>query len=105
MKRIPKQPNTKLNINKSVIGESIENMVEKLMQGEGENAIEDRDLVYNSDESMIVNPITNIRSDKMELMLEEKIGKYVHDHRNINTEDKETDKIITNTETENTETE
>lgn len=72
---------TTLNINKSVIGDSIEIMMERLREGEGEESIQDRDLVYNDNESGIVNPITNIRSDKFELMLEEKIGQYEHEHR------------------------
>lgn len=69
-----KRKKTLLSRNKSILGDSIEVMVERLMEGEGESAIEDRDLVYNDSEADNVNPITNIRSDKMELMLEEKIG-------------------------------
>lgn len=61
-------------INKSVIGDSIEVMLERIKEGEGTDGIQDRDLVYNSDETATVNPITNIRSDKMELMLDEKIS-------------------------------
>lgn len=53
------------------------------MEGEGEDGIEARDLVYNDNETSKVNPITNIRSDKMELMLEEKIGEFEHKHRKI----------------------
>lgn len=83
MKRIPKREKTTLEINKSVIGDSIEVMIEKLMEGEGEGAIEDRDLVYNDNETDTVNPITNIRSDKMELLLDEKIGKYNHQHKKV----------------------
>jgi len=79
-KQYIKTPNprtrTTLEINESVVGESIEIMLERLKEGEGEDSVEDRDLVYNSDETETVNPLTNIRSDKMELMLEEKIGEY-----------------------------
>lgn len=60
--------------NKSVVGDSIEIMLERIKEGEGTDGIADRDLVYNSDETAEINPVTNIRSDKMELMLEEKIG-------------------------------
>lgn len=76
MKRNTKRRKTTIKINNSVVGDSIEITMERLMEGEGESGIEDRDLVYNDGESGIVNPITNIRSDKMELMLEEKIGEY-----------------------------
>lgn len=69
-----KKRRTLLSRNKGILGDSIEIMVERLMEGEGEAGIEDRDLVYNDSEADMVNPITNIRSDKMELMLEEKIG-------------------------------
>lgn len=72
---------TSLNINNGVQGDSIEVMMERLIQGEGIDAVEDRDLVYNDNESGMVNPITNIRSDKFELMLNEKIGEYEHNHK------------------------
>lgn len=74
---------TSLEINNSVIGDSIEIMMERLNEGEGEEGISERDLVYNDNETGMVNPITNIRSDKMELMLEEKIGEYEHRHRKM----------------------
>lgn len=77
-KKFTRRFRTSLNINKSVIGDSIERMLERLMEGEGVDGIQDRDLVYNSDETMRVNPITNIRADKNELMLDEKIGEYEH---------------------------
>lgn len=77
-KRIPKRGKSLISRNTSVIGDSIETMLEKLKAGEGEGSIEDRDLVYNSDETAEINPITNIRSDKMELLLEESMGKYEH---------------------------
>lgn len=73
-KKKPQKKQTLLNRNKGIIGDTIETMVERLMEGEGIEGIEDRDLVYNDGETNTVNPITNIRSDKMELMLEEKIG-------------------------------
>lgn len=78
-----KKDKTQLTINKGIIGESLEIMMERLMEGEGEGAIEDRDLVYNDSESDTVNPITNIRSDKFELMLEEKIGHQTHEKKKI----------------------
>lgn len=77
-KRVPKRGKSLISRNTSVVGDSIETMLEKLKEGEGEGSIEDRDLVYNSDETAEINPITNIRSDKMELLLEETIGKYEH---------------------------
>lgn len=67
-------------VNTAVQGDTIELSMERLMQGEGLDSIEDRDLVYNDSETGIVNPITNIRSDKFELMLEEKIGEYEFKH-------------------------
>lgn len=79
--RFLKRFKTTLSINKSVKGESIESMLERLKNGEGEEGIADRDLVYNDNEASAVNPITNIRSDKMELMLEEKIGEYEHKNK------------------------
>lgn len=84
MKKIPKRVPTVIKRNNAVIGESIELTMERLMMGEGLEGIEDRDLVYNDGESSIVNPITNIRSDKWELMLDEKIGEYEHKHRKVN---------------------
>lgn len=74
---------TSLEINNSVIGDTIEIMMERLNEGEGEEGISERDLVYNDNETGMVNPITNIRSDKMELMLEEKIGEYEHRHKKM----------------------
>lgn len=76
-----KRQETTITRNKGVIGDSIELMIEKIRDGDGEDSILDRDLVYNDNESNTVNPITNIRSDKMELMLDEKIGEYEHKHR------------------------
>lgn len=67
-------------VNTAVQGDTIELSMERLMHGEGLDSIEDRDLVYNDSETGIVNPITNIRSDKFELMLEEKIGEYEFKH-------------------------
>lgn len=81
MKKIPKRIETTIKRNKSVIGETIELTMERLMEGEGLDAIDDRDLVYNDGETGVVNPLTNIRSDRMELMLEEKIGEYEFKHR------------------------
>lgn len=71
---------TTIERNQSVIGESIERMLERLREGEGEGVIEDRDLVYNDNMSDTINPITNIRSDKMELLLEQKIDEHEY-HR------------------------
>lgn len=86
---------TQLDINKGIQGDSIENMLERLRIGEGEEAITDRDLVYNDNESNTINPLTNIRSDKMELMLEEKIGEYEHKHRKANKKaNEEVEKIV-----------
>lgn len=78
MKRKPKKSTTSIRINNSVQGDTIELIMERLMEGEGDAGIEDRDLVYNDKEAQDVNPITNIRSDRFELMLEEKIGEYEH---------------------------
>lgn len=74
---------TNLDRNRGIIGESIETMLERIREGEGEDSISDRDLVYNDGESATVNPLTNIRSDRMELMLEEKMGEYAHKHRTV----------------------
>lgn len=81
MKKIPKRIQTTIKRNKAILGDSIEIMVERLMEGDGEEGIEDRDLVYNDGETELVNPITNIRSDRMELMLEEKIGEQEFNHK------------------------
>lgn len=78
-----KRRSTQLNVNESILGDSIEIMIERLKEGEGEEGIQDRDLVYNDNESKTINPVTNIRSDKMELMLEEKIGEYEHRNRTL----------------------
>lgn len=81
-KRKPKRQTTLMSRNKSIRGDTIEVQVERLMAGEGIDSVEDRDLVYNDQESPVVNPITNIRTDKMEVMLEEKIGQYEwQDHK------------------------
>lgn len=77
-KKDRKRKNTTLNINAGIQGDSIEIMMERLREGEGEDAIEDRDLVYNDNESATVNPITNIRTDPFEARLEEKIGHQEH---------------------------
>lgn len=79
-KKYVKKFRTTISINKGILGDPIETMLERLKEGEGEDGIEDRDLVYNDNEADRVNPLTNIRSDKMELMLEEKIGEYEHKH-------------------------
>lgn len=63
-----------INRNESVVGDSLEIMLERIKEGEGTDGITDRDLVYNSDETETVNPVTNIRSDAMELRLEEKMA-------------------------------
>lgn len=81
---------TTIQRNESVIGESIEIMLERIREGEeGEDGIQDRDLVYNDNEASIVNPITNIRSDKFELMLDEKIGEQEHKRRKMKVVDKD----------------
>lgn len=69
---------TTIEQNKGIVGDSIEIMLLKIREGEGEDGIADRDLVYNDNETDTVNPVTNIRSDKMELLLEEKMGEYEH---------------------------
>lgn len=74
---------TSITRNKGIQGDTIEIMMERLREGEGEDSVADRDLVYNDNETDRVNPITNIRTDKMETMLEEKIGEYAHKHRKL----------------------
>lgn len=95
MKKKHEKTKTLLSVNKGIQGEAIEITIERLMEGEGEEGVESRDLVYNDNETGVVNPITNIRSDKMELMLEEKIGEYEHNHRKIKTEDIKTEDVQT----------
>lgn len=80
-KKWKKREKTQIKRNNTIVGDGIEVMIEKLKEGEGEDAIEERDLVYNDNETSTVNPITNIRSDKFDLMLEETMGKYEHDHK------------------------
>lgn len=98
MKKYTKTPNvrkrTQIRRNTSIIGDSIEVMVERLMQGEGVDGVEDRDLVYNDGETAEVNPITNIRSDKFELMLNEKIGEYEYRRNKMKIVPKDDDKTI-----------
>lgn len=65
---------TRLKVNKSIVGESLEMMILRMKEGEGLEGIEDRDLVYNDGETTEVNPITDIRLDKRGLMLDEKQG-------------------------------
>lgn len=74
---------TTIEINAGIVGDSIETMLERIREGEGEEGIPDRDLVYNDNESSTVNPITNIRSDKFDLMNDEKAGEYEHRHRKM----------------------
>lgn len=77
-----KQPKSQLKINKTVVGDSIELMVQKIRAGEkGEDVIAERDLIYNEGESTEVNPLTNFRTDKEELRLDEADGKYNFHHR------------------------
>lgn len=84
LRRNRQRRNFGMSINKSVVGDSIEIMMERIREGEdGENAIAERDLVYNDNETIDVNPITDIRSDKSELRLEEKIGEYEHRNRTM----------------------
>ncbi|UYL83848.1 MAG: hypothetical protein [Wigfec virus K19_81] len=78
IKKYEKVFRTSISRNKGIHGDSIEIMLVKIREGEGTEAISDRDLVYNDNESDTVNPVTNIRSDKFELMLDEKIGEYEH---------------------------
>jgi len=79
-----KRKDTNLIKNKSISGDTIEKMMERIRNEDGgEEAIPDRDIVYNDNEVDTVNPITNIRSDKFELMLEQKNGEYEHKHRKI----------------------
>lgn len=81
MKRIPKKEKSLFTVNTAIVGDSIESMLERLKaEGQGPEDMEDRDLVYNSDETTSVNPLTNIRTDKMEIMLEEKIAGYEYKH-------------------------
>lgn len=74
---------TTIQRNESIQGDSIEAMLERLKAGEGIEGIEDRDLVYNDSEASRVNPVTNIRSDKMELMLDEKIAQQEHKRKKM----------------------
>lgn len=61
--------------------------------------------MFGDDETKTVNPITNIRSDKMELMLDEKIGEYNYKKRKITKkeENKENTEEIKNQENNNNE--
>lgn len=86
---------TTLKVYQAIIGDSIEIQMERLREGEGEDGIQDRDLVYNDAEASSVNPVTNIRSDKIELMLEQKIGEYEHKERKHNHKiNKDIDKVV-----------
>lgn len=96
---------TTIDINESILGDSIEKMIERLKEGEGEDGITDRDLVYNDNETIDVNPVTNIRTDKMEKMLEEKIGEYEHRNRTLKIVKDEPEEEKTGTEHGETQTE
>lgn len=72
---------TQIRRNKTIVGDSIEIMIEKIRNGAGEDAIEERDLVYYDNESTVVNPIANIRTDIEEMRLDEQIGRYEHQHK------------------------
>lgn len=72
---------TKLSINNNVQGDSLQVQLERLQAGEGLDSVEDRELVYYDNETTIINPLANIRSDKMELMVDEKIGEFEFRHR------------------------
>lgn len=93
MKKVPQRIKTTISRNIGVIGDSIEVVMERLMNGEGLDGVEDRDLVYNDNEASVVNPLTNIRSDKWELMLEEKIGEYEYRHRKTPTVEAEVNEL------------
>lgn len=83
MKRIPKQKPSVYKVNKGIIGHSIEITMERLIADGTIEGLDDRDLVYNDNEVNLVNPVTNIRSDKFELMLDEKIDYYNHKHKKV----------------------
>lgn len=74
------EPRTQIRRNKTIVADSIEIMIEKLREGVGEDAIEERDLVYYDNETTEINPLANIRTDKEELRLDEQIGKYKFQH-------------------------
>lgn len=74
MKRQGEKIKTKMIRNNSIVGETIEQMLIRVKNGEGIESIEDRDLVYNDNETVKVNPITDIRLDKRGLMLDETMG-------------------------------
>lgn len=80
-KKARERTRTTLVINQSIIGDSLEVQLERLAEGEGIDTVQDRDLVYNDNETNQVNPITNIRTDKFDTMLEEKIGEFEWRHR------------------------
>lgn len=93
-KNTRKKEPTSLEINGAIQGDSIEVMMERLREGDGEDAIEDRDLVYNDNESANVNPITNIRTDPFEARLDEKIAHQEHKTKKIQrTKEIENEKI------------
>lgn len=79
---------TSFDVNKGIVGDSIEVMLEKLRNGDGIDSIADRDLVYNDNETETVNPVTNIRTDRFDAMLDEKVNEYEHKHRRINVDAK-----------------
>lgn len=85
---------TTLEINDGIQGESIETTLERIREGEGEETISDRDLVYNDNESSTVNPITNIRTDKFEAMLDEKIGMYDYQNKKHQKKTEDIEKVI-----------
>lgn len=93
-KKQRKREITTIEINESIIGDPIETMLERIREGEGEDSIAERDLVYNDNESSTVNPVTNIRSDRFELMLEEKIGEQEFKNKKHQKITEEIEKII-----------
>ena len=86
------QPKTQIRRNKTVVADSIEIMIEKLREGVGEDAIEERDLVYYDNETTEINPLANIRTDKEELRLDEQISKYKFQHEGQPNNEEESEK-------------
>lgn len=96
MKQVPKKPVTQLEVNESLVGDTIEEILERKKEMKEQIETDNNELVYNDNETNIVSPTTNIRSDKFELMLEQKM-----DEQSFN--EKKHLKIVRQTEDNNTE--
>lgn len=95
MKKKPNKRKSQLEINNSTIGDTIEIQMERLMENDGIDSSENKELKYTRSEEGVI-AITDIRSDKFDMAIEETMKVEESEKKYLESKRKKREEILKN---------